>query len=447
MPSAFFTNTEVQELFDALVAAGHIGDSTWNGALESLPILYRTALPPSETPGGLFEALNKLNQTQRLTDGSLPIEVILVNLRTLSPIAQVTNLVARLLAKLQNGLKAAPAHAGEVSTVSPTEAVASVRTGLRALNELLQDPAVRTALAAFRATLDGADRRIQAVGDYKDLHDRLHDLQFKCYEPIASASRLFPGSGVAAQLEFDAYALRGEVEKIRGIVKRPSLADGEFSWVEDELAVCSTLLPAALKNSDVGKLQEVVRRLRDIVEQQPTLINTLLVQAIKFLDLGNLVRRLHEVSGELEKVGADAKQRGEVEKGAGDLAVVDEALRAAVRSHQAWQVADNRLRLSNASRGQSAEELSEAWVGVERALDKVRAADPAAPELLQLAPLVGAAIKDRDESRIGVLMLKFQTIASDRFYQVDKELKGLCDRIAPVGRDLDKLVGQMGAPS
>jgi hypothetical protein len=327
---------------------------------------------------------------------------------------------------------------------SPAEAVASVRTGLRALGELLQDPAVRTALAAFRAMLEGADRRIQKVGDYKDLHDRLHDLQFRVHEPIASASRHFPAAGVAAQLKFDAFALRAELDKIRIIVARPSLADGDFSWVDEELGLCATLLPQALQDGDAAKLHEVVRRLRDVIQLQPTLINSLLVQAVDFLDLGNLVRRLHEVSAELARLGADAEQRGWLEEGAGKLEVLDGALRAAVRSHRAWQRADNNLRLCNASRGQSVEQLGVAWVGVERAIAKVSEADSAMRELPELAALVGAAIAARDESRVGVLLLKFHTIASDRFYQVDKELKQLCDGIAPVGRDLDAVVGQMG---
>jgi hypothetical protein len=330
---------------------------------------------------------------------------------------------------------------------SSSEAVASVRTGLRALGELLQDPAVRTALAAFRAVLEGADRRIQKVGDYKDLHDRLHDVQFRCYEPIASASRIFPAAGAGAQLKFDAFTLGAELQKVRGIVTRPSLAEEDFSWVEDDLARCAELLPQAIEKNDAAMLQEVVRRLRDVIQLQPTLINTLLVQAVEFLDLGTLVRRLQEVGSELAKVGADAEQRGWLEKGTADLGVLDNALRAAMRSHRAWQRADNNLRLCNASRGQAHEQLATAWVGVERAIAKVVEADPATPELPDLAALVGASIVARDEAKVGVLLLKFHTIASDRFYQVDKELKQLCDRIAPVGRDLDAVVARLGAAS
>lgn len=326
---------------------------------------------------------------------------------------------------------------------SSTEAVASVRTGLRALAELLQDPAVRTALAAFRAVLEGADRRIQKVGDYKDLHDRLHDLQFRCFEPIASASRAFPGGGTAAQLKFDAFSLRAEHEKVRAIVQRPSFSGEDFAWVDEELAPCAALLQQAIDGSDSATLQQVIQRLRNIIQLQPTLINTLLVQAVEFLDLGNLVRRLKEVSSKLAEVGADAEQSAWVEKGTADLAVVDEALRGAVQRHRAWQRADNNLRLCHASRGQSTDQLGVAWVGVERSLAKVVAVDSATPELPDLAALVGAAITARDESAVAVLLLKFQTLASDRFYQVDKELKQLCDRIAPVGADLDALVGRL----
>jgi hypothetical protein len=328
---------------------------------------------------------------------------------------------------------------------SSTEAVASVRTGLRALGELLQDPAVRTALAAFRAVLEGADRRIQKVADYKDLHDRLHDLQFRCLEPIASASRSFPGGGTAEQLKFDAITLRAEYEKVRVIVGRPTLAGEDFAWVDEELAACAAQLGEAIEQNQPSKLQQIVRGLRNIIQVQPTLLNKLLVQAVEFLDLGALVRRLQEVSSELARLGADADQRGWVEKGTSDLAVLDDALRGAVQRHRAWQRADNDLRLCNTSRGGSADELAATWAGVERSLARVVTIDPSTRELPALAALVKAAIADRDESKVAVVLLKFQTLASDRFYQVDKELKQLCDRIAPVGRDLDTLVGQLEA--
>jgi hypothetical protein len=325
--------------------------------------------------------------------------------------------------------------------------VASVRTGLRALAELLQDPAVRTALAAFRAVLEGADRRIQKVSDYKDLHDRLHDLQFRCYEPIASAGRSFPGGGTREQLRFDAITLRAEYERIRVIAGRPNLTGEDFAWVDEELAACVAQLPEAIEGGNARKLQEVVLRLRNVIQVQPTMINRLLVQAVEYLDLGTLVRRLQEVSSELARLGADADQRGWVEKGTSDLAVLDQALRDAVQRHRAWQRADNDLRLCNSSRAGSADELAAAWVGVERSLARVVQVDTATPELPGLASLVGGAIAERDESKVAVLLLKFQTLASDRFYQVDKELKGLCDRIAPVGRDLDTLVGRLEATS
>ena len=43
-----------------------------------------------------------------------------------------------------------------------------------------------------------------------------------------------------------------------------------------------------------------------------------------------------------------------------------------------------------------------------------------------------------------LLFARCRTLASDRFYQVDKDLKQLCDRIAPLGADVDAIVNRIG---
>ena len=101
MAAPYFTQDQIRELWQALVAANHVGDSVWNGALRSLMPLYKAALPPSNDAGGMFAALADLNRTPRLVDGSIPIEVVLGNLRILSTDPTVTDLAARLIAQLQ----------------------------------------------------------------------------------------------------------------------------------------------------------------------------------------------------------------------------------------------------------------------------------------------------------------------------------------------------------
>ena len=57
--------------------------------------------------------------------------------------------------------------------------------------------------------------------------------------------------------------------------------------------------------------------------------------------------------------------------------------------------------------------------------------------------LLDAAIRSDDRSGIAETFTHFQTLAGDRFYQVDKELKQLCERISPIGRELEAVVQQL----
>jgi endonuclease G, mitochondrial len=95
-----FSTAEIQQLWQAMVGA-NVGGAVWKAALQPLMSLFRTNLPPSDTAAGLFEVLNILNATPRLVDGTIPIEVVLGNLRLLSPDAHVSELAARMLARLQ----------------------------------------------------------------------------------------------------------------------------------------------------------------------------------------------------------------------------------------------------------------------------------------------------------------------------------------------------------
>jgi len=101
MSTSFFSSADIQQLWQAMVAANHVSDGIWKAALQPLMGLYRTSLPPSDSAAGVFQVLNVLNTTPRLVDGSIPVEVVFGNLRILSPDARVTELAARLLARLQ----------------------------------------------------------------------------------------------------------------------------------------------------------------------------------------------------------------------------------------------------------------------------------------------------------------------------------------------------------
>ena len=331
----------------------------------------------------------------------------------------------------------APAAAG-----SATEAIASVRTGLRALRALIT-PETRVALASFRSRLEGADRRLKRVADYKALHDRLHDVQFRLYAPIDSVERDFPGGESKVQLQLYALAFRSELAKFREIAGRETIASGDVEWIEDDLVEAQGLLGAAIDGLDAQKLAQALQRLRDVVQQQPTVINHGLLQAVADLDLADLISSLAAVSTQIAAQGGDAELAGWVTRAAGDLGTVREALDRHVQDHKNWQRADRELWRFEAELARAAGDVAPTWAGVERALQRVVANDaPWALELREVAALISQSVGNGG-SVLTLLFARCRTLASDRFYQVDKDLKQLCDRIAPLGADVDALVNRM----
>jgi hypothetical protein len=347
------------------------------------------------------------------------------------PLALVAGTPRPVPLRLASPSAAAPAAA----PAAPPDPAAGRRDGPlpRALE--LRDAAVGGALAAFRALLAGAEGRLQRVADLKDVHDRLHDLQFRCYEPILGASRLFPGDLAVEELSLYASSLDGELRRLRALAARPSLAERNFAWVEDEVGACSARLPDVVAARDVEGLQQLVRRLGNVIQLRPTLCNELLVQAVEQLDLPSLVERVRALGRELVGVGASEEERRPVESSAGELERLATSLHAVLASHRAWQAVDNGLRMLDAGRS-SSEERGRAWAVVVRDMDRVVASDEGAAELPRLVAVVDRAVASGEEVRIATLLPKVRTLAGYRFYQVDKELKGLCDRLPPLGREL-----------
>jgi hypothetical protein len=135
--------------------------------------------------GGMYSVVFELLFEKMEPDGKLP-EIVKAGCRHSSN-QRLLNIATRL------------GWAPDLSD-KPTEAAASFRTSLRTLAELMRDPNVKAQLQSFRVVFEGADSRIHTVGDYKDLHDRLHDIQRLCYSPILSARRAFPQGETRDQL-------------------------------------------------------------------------------------------------------------------------------------------------------------------------------------------------------------------------------------------------------
>jgi hypothetical protein len=178
-----------------------------------------------------------------------------------------------------------------------------------------------------------------------------------------------------------------------------------------------------------------------VVHTQPTWIDRLLLQGAQDLDLPQLVTKLREVAERLEQVGADAQQRRRVQSAGDELARVNTALTQVRESHRAWQRVENGVHMLEVTIGQPWDEVQSAWSAVDARMAKLwTTTEPWADQLKQSGQLLQQAIETHNASDTIVFFSGFRTFATDRFYQVDKELKQLCDQITPIGRDLDQVV-------
>jgi len=330
-------------------------------------------------------------------------------------------------------------------TDKPGEAAASFHTSLRALKELLSDANVKSHLQAFRVVFEGADRRIHTVGDYKDLHDRLHDVQRLSYSPILSARRDFPQGQTRIQLEIYTKKLKTFVKQLQNIVKRPTLDANDFLWIEESLEVALLKLEEAIAELSSAKLENAINTLAHVLELQPTIINSLLLRSVNDLDLPRLHSRLQQVAQTLQTLGADPKQLEWFEKGVRDLSVLDTELKMQMSNHRGWQAVDNNLRLVEISLDKPIEDLEAAWKILQIKLNVVlsQKAEDWAEEIKDSSRLLDDAIKTKNYSSIFLFFTTLQTIASDHFYNVDKDMKELCEKLRPLGNQFDVILQVM----
>ena len=323
----------------------------------------------------------------------------------------------------------------------PQVQVANVRIALRMMT---LDPNIRVALAGFRAVFENADRRLQRVAADKALHDRLHDFQMFCFVPLLSLARTFPLGETRAQLQVETLTYKRELQKIRTVVETPMLADADLDWITDSLTPAYDLLCAAAAESSLAKLQQGLRLIRDVVQLQPTVVNAQLIRAVEDLDLGALVTSLTEVHTRLTAptTGDELSQR--VARAVEDLKTLHAELTRLVASHRDWQKVDNAIRLFESTLTQSPDALGAVWAVVDRACLRVYTdPDPSTAELRDVGALLATAVADPQHGSMWVFFPRFQSLAGARFYQVDKDVKQLCDRLAPIGAPLDEFVKQL----
>lgn len=327
--------------------------------------------------------------------------------------------------------------------VQPEALIRGVEGGFTAIVQLLDDKNVRLIVGAFRAYFETTRSRVEILGKYKALHDRLHTLQVQFPRQIADAANNFQRNGAGAHpLDLYAYQLQQQAEKARAeAVGLPNAAEEE-PWVLNLENVVRQIKKADA-DQDPVPLRQALVVLKRVLAEAPR-INSLLAGNAAGLGLDKLIDAMGEIVHHLDAGGkGQAHQVTQVRAGLDGLRGLQPRLAGLVQEHFAWQWLDKEFAAAEAQPGGTAEERFALWDDVRTRLLHLCAVSPQrdwSQQLTRLTDELQQAGKAGTPDLFGRKFETFLTIARDRFFEVDVELLKLSGQLARVGESLDQLL-------
>lgn len=322
----------------------------------------------------------------------------------------------------------------------------SVHKGLTALGQLMQTPAVRTQVATFRTQLEQALETFLLLSRYKEIHDRLHQIETYCYTPILGWLDLFPDNENARVAVYDHYMeLKEQVRGLRAIAAEPGLLPGEIDWIAG-LEEVEMELGKANETQDPGGLRRAARRLGSILATKPPLINRQLLASAHELSRVSISSTLRSIVEGLRPLKVGDAAFDDFEHGVAALESLRERLLTEVEEHGQWQNLDVELRRIHSQLMVDLQELLDFWGEIKRITAPLLggAAEEWAVDLANSSKAVDDAITTDNPARIRQQFRNFRRIAAQRFYRVDIDLKTLCGEVAKIAGPLNLLITSMG---
>lgn len=322
----------------------------------------------------------------------------------------------------------------------------SVRNGLYALTELMAAPEVRAAVVAFRTDFQAVCEQIDVVGNYKDLHDLLHTLEFQCYSGIVQEARRFPDDETALDILMDyELTLQQIVTDVREVAVRGTLATNETLWIKD-LERTPDELHGAIDNLDTRQLKRAVWLINRVLAIQPSRINTSLNTAARALRLPALVKAMTCVRDNLTHGELDLEKTSQFKDGVEALANLERTLTVLVRTHNDWQELDLELRRIEANLEQDIFELEMSWLDLKAMAESLYSSriDEWALSFKKDSENLDSAITSQNPAKVKRYFRSYRRRAGERFYRVDVELKRLCGNLRIVGEPLASVLRMIG---
>jgi hypothetical protein len=314
----------------------------------------------------------------------------------------------------------------------PAEAVG----GLVALRELMQRSSdVRNAMIEFQTDFKVAHEQVDQLGDYKDLHDLLHRLQFSCYNGILHAAAHFPNNEETLDILTDhTLTFENIVDELKLVASRSSMPKQELRWIDDADQI-KVDLRIAISFPDEKKLKNVIGRLNRLLATHPTRINVLLNHAARALRLRALWGALARVCNDLTSLNLDPEKVKAFQSGVDALGKLEKELGDLVDQHDLWQTLEVELRLIETLVDINLDQFGMDWPDIKQKAEPLYISSKGewANALMEESNAIGEALSNNNLVKVRRSFRNYQRRTANRFYQVDLELKALCGNLRQIG--------------
>ena len=320
----------------------------------------------------------------------------------------------------------------------------SAREGLEALLELMEDRQVQADVAAFEAIFETSCKQIDSLACYKDLHDLLHTLQFRCYNYLIAVLQNVRKSPDDPAIWENVFEYESTVQDIMSGLRKYSEVEALRELVPWAPGLVQNLrnLFGAVTNCDPQQMAVALKPIHQVLYIQPVMINIRLNEAARALPLPGLVRALTGLSQRLGNGRVDQTTVHKFQEGLNALSRLHVELTSLIREHDRWQQVDIELRRIEATIGQELSDLQLSWVDL-----KARTEPNESEILAEWAQLLKAdmnklndSLVENDLSRAKYYFTRYRGRIGNHFYHVDTALKDLCSNLRRVGEPLSALL-------
>ena len=318
----------------------------------------------------------------------------------------------------------------------------AISQDLSLLAGLMKSAVVRALVATYRADFRAACEQIEILSNYKDLHDLLHKLQFRCYSVIAQEAQRFPKDDLALDnlLNYE-VTLQDIADELERVAQEAKLPATETTWMAD-IKQAQGLLRAALDDMDGEKLKKVVWLLRRVLALQPSNINHRLIGAARALRLAEIVVSLVAIRDALLQLKVDRERTTQFTSGVDALQQLDARVQALMVEHDQWQEVQRILGRIEDVMLHDLNELEFSWPDLSGRVTTLCQAQKGewVDLFLQDSDQLAKAITAQNPVRIRSYFQRYRQRAGNRFFQVDTNLKELCAELRKVGDSLATII-------